>query len=287
MNLHIKEIKSFLKTTKDLKHLGLKLSLCTTDEYTKAINMDDKNAFTKTISKNDKSLLKQSLPHPYNKKKILPYIDEVFIHYPIGQVIIKNKDINVIVKVNDEINQNTNDHINVIKEHLKENNILVEYHGPSNNSKFTGTLASKNGMTNVVDEIIDVIAKDIDEKCDISDSIKSESITDTSLSDDDYKTLLYSSMLDAEKDMQLIRYLFDNQLSILNIKENKNDILKYIKNTKIRYAISDLKLKTIIGYSLLYNINDETLISLLNSKIEDRLIISKQTPNLNLKIEKI
>lgn len=286
MELYMKEIKSFLKASKSLKNLGLKLSLLTENAYEKTNNID-MNAFTKKINTDEIDLLKQALPHPYNKKRILPYIDEVFIYFPTSKFKTNHEDINIFVKINDEIDKNTNNHIDIIKEHLNENDSLVEYHASSDNAKFTGTLASKNSMLNVIDEIIDILAKDIDENCDINDVIESESITDTSLSDDDYKTLLYSSMLDAEKDMKLVRYLFENQLSILNLRESKKAILKYIKNTKIRYKISDFKLKTIIGYTLLYNINNETLISLLNSKIEDRLIISKQTPDLNLKIEKL
>lgn len=283
MEMQLKNYKSFLNTARMIKRLSLKISFLHSDDYHKATS--DLNTLSSIVFDiKDKDTMKRILPNPYDKKAIVNQIECITIDFGYGKRSFD--DVLVFVKVKDTLPNDKSISYQRFKDtmeaHRKATNIMTEFLSQDENRKFYGVLASKNGMQNAYSEIINVVAEHINEETDISDAIESNTITDDSLSDDDYYTLLYGSMIEAEEDIKLIKKLFDQQLNFQYIDVSTPILKDLAHNTKLRYSISDIKIKTIIGYALMYKINDESIISLLNSSIPDRYIISKQTPHLNL-----
>lgn len=279
MEQHINAIQSFLDMAKELNHISLKFLFLKENTYHSHYQQLSKDTNVINFEINDPDKLKHILPHPYNKKSIFETLNKGFIYFPYNQDF---KNITVIIEVSN-MPQKTNNKYNDFKSEMMTKKEINEYLHYKASSKFTGTLASKTGMENAIKNIIEETAFYLDENVSIQSMIKDHTITDTHLSDDDYLNLLYTFMIDAKNDLTLIKNIFNHILSVQHINVSYDRLKELIMYTKLRYQISDLKIKTLLGYILKSKIQNESVLTLLNSSIPDRYIISKQTPYLHLK----
>lgn len=281
MEQHINAIQSFLDIAKELNHISLKFLFLKQDNYhsycQQLSKTNNKGAIAFEI--NDVDKLKHILPHPYNKKSIFETLNKGFIYFPYGKHF---DNIKIIIEVG-PMPDKTNNKYNDFKSEMITKKEINEYLHYKSSSKFTGTLASKTGMENVIKNIIEEVAFYLDKEVSIQSMIKDNTITDPHLSDDDYLNLLYTFMIDAKSDLTLIKDVFNHILSVQYINVDYDQLKNLIIYTKLRYQISDLKIKTLLGYILKSKVHNESVLTLLNSSIPDRYIISKQTPYLHLK----
>jgi len=279
MKQHINAIQSFLNMAKELNHISLQFLFLKQDDYHSHYQQLSKNMDAIIFEINDTDKLKRVLPHPYNKKSIFETLSKGFIYFPYRKHF---DNVQIMIEVG-PMPDKTNNKYNDFKNEMITKKEINEYLHYKSSSKFTGTLASKTGMENVIKNIIEEVAFYLDKEVSIQSMIKDNTITDSHLSDDDYLNLLYTFMIDAKNDLTLIKDIFNHILSVKHINTDYDQLKNLIMYTKLRYQISDLKIKTLLGYILKSKVHNESVLTLLNSSIPDRYIISKQTPYLHLK----
>lgn len=279
---YLKTIESFLTTFKEVMSLSTRIIFAQTQTFKQIENdMTKQNAFKYKIT--DKDDLLNVMPHPYNKKAIFETLESAFVHFPLNQ---HHQEMTMVIEVG-QLPDKDSVPYNTFKRDLLIDGQHTDYYSSKTSAKFHKVLMSETGFKDFNKALIKRTTQFLDEISDIKPLIRRSSIFDDDLSDDDYKNLLYSMMLDGKQDLDELKQLFENQLTVLNVYETKKEIRKRIKNTKLRHSISDNKIKTLLNYVIIKQLQDDSIITLLNSKIPDRYIISRDMRNLNLKPVKL